>query len=84
MGEGAFAVAIAQRPDAGDVGAQLVVDFDVAVAVGCDAGVFETEIGGVGAAADGEEQVGADDLAVVQREAQTPCESFATRGGAAS
>ena len=29
VGESALAVAVAERPDAGDVGAQLVVDFDV-------------------------------------------------------
>ena len=38
VGEGAAAVDVAERPDAGDVGAQLVVDGDVAARVGRDAG----------------------------------------------
>ena len=49
VGEGAFAVAVAQGPDAGDVGAELVVDGDVAALVGDDAGFVEAEVVGVGA-----------------------------------
>ena len=60
VGEGAASVAVAEGPDAGDVGAELVVDGDVAALVVGDAGFFEAEVVGVGAAADGEEDVGAD------------------------
>ena len=49
VGEGAVAVAVADGPDAGDVGAELVVDGDVAVVVGDDAGFVEAEVVGVGA-----------------------------------
>ena len=59
--EGALAVAIAQRPDARDAGAQLIVDHDVAALVDCDAGLVEAEIVGIRAAADGEQQVRAAD-----------------------
>ena len=38
----ALAVAIAQRPDAGNVGAQLIVHLDVSVRIGFDAGLFQT------------------------------------------
>ena len=59
VGEGALAVAVAQGPDAGDAGAELVVDVDVAVLVDGDAGFVEAQVVGVGAAADGEKHVGA-------------------------
>ena len=62
VGEGAAAVAVADGPDAGDVGAELVVDGDEAAVVVGDAGLFEAEIVGVGAAAYGEEDVRADAL----------------------
>ena len=56
--EGAAAIAVAERPDAGGAGAaQLVVDGDEAARVGGDAGRVEAEVGGVGLAADGEQQV---------------------------
>ena len=62
VGEGAVAVAVAEGPDAGDVGAELVVDGDVAALVDGDAGFVEAEIVGVGAAAHGEQDVGAGEL----------------------
>ena len=49
VGEGAPAVAVAQREDARDVGAQLAVDLDVAALVGLDPGRIEAEVVGVGA-----------------------------------
>ena len=57
VGEGAFAVAVADGEDAGDVGAELIVDGDVAAVVGDDAGFVEAEVGGVGGAAHGQEDV---------------------------
>jgi len=60
VGEGAAAVAIAKGVDAFYVGAELVVDCDVAFVVGGDAGFVETEVLGVGGATYGEEDVGAD------------------------
>ena len=62
VGEGSAAVAVADGPDAGDVGAELVVDGDVAAVVVSDAGFFEAEVVGVGTAAYGEEDVRADAL----------------------
>ena len=64
VGEGAASVAVAEGPDAGDVGAELVVYGDEAVLVVLDAGAVEAEVVGVGAAADGEEDVGADAVGV--------------------
>ena len=52
---------VAQRPDAGHAGAQLVVDRDVAARVGGDAGLVEAEVVGVRPPADGGEQVAAVD-----------------------
>ena len=57
VGEGALAVAVAERPDARVRGAQRLVDLDVAALVGGDAGGVEPEVVGVGDAADGEEEV---------------------------
>ncbi|MFO1060379.1 MAG: hypothetical protein U1E53_25835 [Dongiaceae bacterium] len=62
VGEGAAAIALAERPDALGRGPQLVVDRDVAAAVDRDAGPVEPEIAGVGRAPDGEQQVRADRL----------------------
>ena len=62
MGEGAAAVAVAERPDAGDAGAELVVYCDESACVEGHAGLFKAEVVGVGSAADGEEDVGADAL----------------------
>ena len=47
VGEGAAAVAVAERPDARHVGRELVVDRDVAARVDRDAGLVEAEIVGV-------------------------------------
>ncbi len=58
VGEGAFAVAVTHGPDAGDAGAELVVDVDVAAFVGGDAGFVEAEVAGVGLAAYGEQDMG--------------------------
>src|SRR5262249_32724676 len=60
--EASAAVAGAERPDARDAGAQLLVDADHALRVGLDAGPLECEVIRVGHAADGEEQVRADHL----------------------
>ena len=48
MCKGATAVAVAQRPDAGHSGLQLIVNADVAAFVRCDPGVFEAQIVRVG------------------------------------
>ena len=60
VGEGAAAVALAERPDAGDVGGELVVDRDDAALVRFNASGVEAEVVGVGLAAHGEEDVGAE------------------------
>ena len=51
-----------KRPDTGDIGAQLIVDLDVSVRVGGDAGLVEAEIVGVRPPADSEQQMESDDL----------------------
>src|SRR5690606_32408073 len=58
VGEGAASVAVAQCVYVGLAGAQFVVDGDMAAFVGLYAGPVETEIVGVGAAADGEKHMG--------------------------
>ena len=62
VGKAAFAVAIAERPDARDIGAQLVVDGDVAALVAADPGPVEAEILAIGAAPDRQQQVRAHDF----------------------
>src|SRR5262249_38138705 len=62
VGEGAPPVAIPQRPDGGDIGAQVIGDLDVAAGVGSDACLVEAEIVRVRPTADREQQMGADDL----------------------
>ena len=57
VGEGALAVAVAERPDARVGGAQALVDLDVAALVGLDAGRVQAEVVGVGHPADGEQEV---------------------------
>ena len=60
--EGAAAVAVAERPDAGHVGGQAVVDRDVAALVGDHAGLVQPEVVGVRPAADRQQHVGSDDF----------------------
>ena len=54
-------VAVAHRPDVRDVGAQLVVDHDVAAPVDLDAGGLQPQVVGVGLAPHGDQQVAALD-----------------------
>ncbi len=62
VGEGAAAVAIAERPDVRHVGLQGLVDDDIAVRVDLDARGLEPEVVGVGTAPDREQHMRADDL----------------------
>src|SRR5262245_66039319 len=64
MGEGATAVAVAERPHARYAGAELVVDLDVAAGILLDSGPVEPEIVGVRPPAGGDQEVGARDLAL--------------------
>ena len=57
VGEGAVAIAIAQGPDVLHRGAELIVDFDEAVGIDLDAGLFGVERIRIRHAADGEEHV---------------------------
>ena len=57
VGEGAFAVAVTERPHPRHVRAQLIVDDDVASLVPGDPGFVEPEIVGVRPTADREQQV---------------------------
>ncbi len=79
VGEGATAVAVAERPDAGDTGTELVVDDDVAVLVVGDAGFFEAEVVGVGTATDCEENVGAYAVGSVVGAVDAYCDIVAAR-----
>ena len=82
MGEGAAAVAVAERPDAGNAGPQLVVDGDVAARVDVDAGRLEPEVVGVRPAADGKQHVRADDFGVARRAIDADRDLGAARGEA--
>ena len=62
MRERAASVAVAEREDARHIGAQLIVDRDVAARVGRNAGLVEAEIVGVRPPPDREQQMRADDL----------------------
>ena len=80
MGEGAAAVAVAERPDRGDARPQHFVGDDKAVAVDLDASCFEAKVVGIRAAADGEKNVRTGDLArpgrSVDRKAYAGCRLF--------
>ncbi len=62
MREGAAAVAVAERPNRRDTGAQEIVGSNKAALVDCDAGRLETEIVRVRHAPDGEQEVRARNL----------------------
>ena len=62
MRKGTFAVAVPKRPDDGDIGAQLIVDLDVAALIDYQAGFIHPEIVGVRATADRQQKMRADDL----------------------
>jgi hypothetical protein len=62
VGEGAFAVAVAECPHSRHVGAQLIVDDDVASLVSGDTGFVEPKIVGVRATPDRGEQMGPANL----------------------
>jgi hypothetical protein len=63
-GEGALSVAITKSPDAGHARAQLIVDSDIAARVGFDADPVEAEVVRIGAPADGQQHMRADDLSI--------------------
>ncbi len=54
MRECAFAIAIAEGPDAGHIRPQLVVDLNVTAFIRHNAGIFEPKVVGIGTAADGQ------------------------------
>ena len=59
---------VADRPDAGDLGAEFVVGLDLAALVGLEPGLVEREAVGVGLAADrDEDDVGFDGLGARRR-----------------
>ena len=62
VGEGALAVAVAERPDARRSGLQLVIDDDVAALIAADSCFIETEIVGIRPTADGQQQMRASDF----------------------
>ena len=62
VGETAFSVTVAERPDAGYIGAQLIVYSDVTALVVLDAGPFQAQVIGIGPPADRQQQMGAVDL----------------------
>src|ERR1700733_11344852 len=57
MSEATAPVAVAKRPDAWHVGAQFVVDNNVASLILLDSGFVEAEVVGVGFPADGQQNV---------------------------
>ena len=60
VGEGASAIAVAERPDMRSAGPQPVIDEDKAVRVEFDARSFKPEVAGVWRPADGDQHMGAD------------------------
>src|SRR6516225_7337929 len=60
--ERAAAIAVAQRPDARDVGAQLIVYLDIAVRISGNAGLVEAEVVRVRPPADSDQQVRSNNL----------------------
>ena len=62
MGKRAFAIAVTQRPDARNIGAQLIVHLDIAGFIGFHAGFVQSQVAGVRHASDCKQQVGSDYL----------------------
>ena len=65
--ERALAVAVAQRPDPRNVGAQLIINGDVAMRVDRDTGLVEPEIVGVRPTPDRDQKMRAFDLGATLR-----------------
>src|SRR6201987_5208874 len=65
--KGAAPIAIAERPNAGDVGLKAFVHHDIAARIERDPGALESEIVGVGPPAEGEHHVGGQDLRVTMQ-----------------
>src|SRR5207248_10305070 len=61
MGESSFSVAIAQRINAGHIGAKLIINLDVTALVDFNPGLFHTEVVGVRHTTDCEKGMRADD-----------------------
>src|SRR5437762_13847643 len=61
MSESSLSVAIAQRIDAGHIGAKLIINLDVTALVDFNPGVFQTEVVGVRHTTDCEKRMRADD-----------------------
>src|SRR6516164_8587668 len=62
VGERAATVAVAERPDARDVGLKTFVDRDVAAPIERNAGTVEAEIVRIGPPAHGQQDIGAEDF----------------------
>jgi hypothetical protein len=58
VGEGAAPVAVAERPNGRNAGAQAFVGHDESAAIEADAGLVETEVVGIGDAPDRKQQIG--------------------------
>src|SRR5438309_4914640 len=61
MSEGSASVAIAQRINAGHIGAKLIINLDVTALIDFNPGVFQTEVVGVRHTTDSEKRMRADD-----------------------
>src|ERR1700684_782084 len=59
MRKGAAAVAVPQRPDAGHVGLQLIVNDDVAAVVSRNPSLVQSQVAGVGSTPHGQKNVSA-------------------------
>src|SRR5207302_1855659 len=79
VGERAAPIAVAQCPNGGDIGAQLVVDRDITPRVALHAGFFQTEILRIRCAPGGQEDVGSLDLGVAFAFRARDYGAFATR-----
>ena len=79
MREGAAAVAVAECPDAWNVGGKGVVDGDVAARIGLDAGAVEAEIVGVRTPPNGQQDVRPDDRGCAFEAVNADCYAFLVR-----
>src|SRR5216117_3080672 len=61
MGESSFSVAIAQRINAGHIGAKLIVNLDVTALIDFNPGMLQTEVVGVRHTTNCEKRMRADD-----------------------
>src|ERR1700749_1746070 len=80
MSERTLAVAVAQGPNPGDTGPQLIIDLDESVLINLNAAFFESQVGVIGHSPNCDEYMRACDLRRADRTIHVCCHRPAIRG----